>query len=342
MQAAGAAASRPTAAVPPTERLEAILDSYAAAGRLHGAALVAVHGHPIVVRAWGEADVVAGLPNRVETRFDLFSVTKSFTAILVLQLVEEGEIDLDDPITAYLPEYRNDTGALVSIHHLLSHSHGIPDISYDGLPPILDLEPPALLASYASGDLRFRPGTRFEYSGLAGFTILGAIIERVAGAPYEAVLHERILDPLELRDTGFLDGRRTIPGLATSYLETTAERRTAFFRTGCNGASSIYSTVSDLQRWFEAVVTHRLLSPEMTAEMLRPRTPPERPFYGLGWYATTLELGGGPRAAVSAAGGGCNVLLGVPADGNVVILLNNVRVPGADGVAEELLAALYE
>ncbi|UCF69134.1 MAG: beta-lactamase family protein, partial [Acidobacteriota bacterium] len=248
-------------------RLEGILEPHLTAGELNGAALVVRGGSPVLIQAYGQAHAEWDVPNTRDTRFDLFSMTKSFTAILVLQLVREGKIDLDFPITAYLPFYRKDTGARVSIHHLLSHTHGIPDIGYDRLPVVLDATVPEFLAAYASGDLQFIPGSRFAYSGLAGYTILGAIIQEVTGESYEQVLAKRIIEPLGLADTGFISGSDTIPRLATSYVGTTAERRTYFFRVESNGASSIFSSVEDLHRWFEAVVAHRLLSPELTEAM---------------------------------------------------------------------------
>jgi CubicO group peptidase (beta-lactamase class C family) len=96
-----------------------------------------------------------------------------------------------------------------------------------------------LIVSYASGDLDFEPGSRVEHSAIAGCTVLGAIIERVTGSTYEENLQSRIMQPLGLADTGFIDGRSVIQRFATSYLGTIQERRRHLSRFPCNGAGIV-------------------------------------------------------------------------------------------------------
>jgi CubicO group peptidase (beta-lactamase class C family) len=126
--------------------------------------------------------------------------------MLIMQLVEEGKVKLDGKLSDYLPDYRKETGQRVTIHHLLTHTSGIP--SYTSIPGFiqnLSREPyivDAFVKKYASGDLQFEPGSKYTYNN-SGYFLLGAIIEKVTGKPYEQVLKEKILDPLEMRDTGY-------------------------------------------------------------------------------------------------------------------------------------------
>ena len=125
--------------------------------------------------------------------------------MLVMQLVEEQKLSLDAKLASVLPYYRKDTGGKVTIHHLLTHTSGIP--SYTSLPNFerdISRNPYGVrefIEKYCSGDLEFEPGTKFLYDS-SGYFILGAIVEQVAGKPYEQLLRERIFDPLGIEGTG--------------------------------------------------------------------------------------------------------------------------------------------
>jgi|SRR5215216_7551077 len=140
-----------------------------------------------------------------DTKFRIGSVTKQFTAALILQLVEEGKIKLDGKISDYLTDYRKDTGGKVTIHQLLNHTFGIP--SYTNRPDFSaeisrNLYSVAdFVKKFASGGLEFEPGSKFSYNN-SGYSLLGAIIEKVTGKSYETVLTERILKPLGMTNSG--------------------------------------------------------------------------------------------------------------------------------------------
>ncbi len=153
-----------------------LLDQYYDYGQFNGSILVAENGKVIYKKGFGMANMEWSIPNQPNTKFRIASVTKQFTAALVLQLVEEGKVKLDGEITDYLTEYRKDTGEKVTIHQLLSHTSGIPDL------PAIDINPYSnasdFVKKFASGDLEFTPGSKYKYSN-SGYSILGAIIEKV-------------------------------------------------------------------------------------------------------------------------------------------------------------------
>ena len=162
------------------------------------------------------------IPNTPDTKFRLGSITKQFTATVMLQLVEQGKIKLDAKLSDYLPEYRKDTGNKVTIHHLLTHTSGIP--SYTGQPGFFEnvsrnpYKVDEFVKKYASGDLEFEPGSRFSYNN-SGYFLLGAIIEKVTGKTYEQVLKEKILDPVGMKNTKL----RNATGLPDPQHYTTAQ-----------------------------------------------------------------------------------------------------------------------
>src|SRR6266446_8440843 len=177
-------------------KIDQLISLYNKYGQFNGSALVADNGKVIYQKGVGLANMEWNIPNTPGTKFRLGSITKQFTATLILQLVEQGKIKLDGKLSDYLPDYRKDTGAKVTIHNLLSHTSGVP--SYTSLPGFfsnVSRNPFAVddfIKKYASGDLEFEPGTKFVYSN-SGYFLLGAIIEKVTGKPYEQVLRGKHL-----------------------------------------------------------------------------------------------------------------------------------------------------
>src|SRR5215213_11947286 len=192
-------------------------------GQFNGSALVTENGKVIYKGAFGMANMEWAIPNAPDTKFRLGSITKQFTAMLTLQLVEQGKLKLDGKISDYLPDYRKDVGDKVTIHHLLTHTSGIP--SYTNAPGFFEnvsrnpYKVADFVKKYASGDFEFEPGSKFSYNN-SGYFLLGAIIEQVTGKPYARVLQERILDPLQMKDTGYDDDAPLIKKRAAGYQKT--------------------------------------------------------------------------------------------------------------------------
>src|SRR3989454_3128632 len=154
-------------------KIDQMLSLFNQYGQFNGAALVADNGKVIYKKGLGLANMEWNIPNTPETRFRLGSITKQFTATLILQLVEQGKIKLDGKLSDYLPDYRKDVGEKVTVHQLLSHTSGIP--SYTSVPGFfanVSRNPFAIddfIKKYASGDLEFEPGTKFVYSNSGYF-----------------------------------------------------------------------------------------------------------------------------------------------------------------------------
>ncbi|MGO4778618.1 serine hydrolase domain-containing protein, partial [Lysobacter sp. 2RAB21] len=150
----------------------------------------------------------------------------AFTAILILQLHEQGRLDLDAPIRTYLPDYRGNGGDRIRVRQLLNHTSGMVNFDKvtdaaqairDGLPNYqLPHTPRQLLDRYCSGEPAHEPGAVFDYNN-CDYIALGLIIEGLYGRSYEQVVQQRILDPLRLKDTGMLHQRDIVPGLADTY-----------------------------------------------------------------------------------------------------------------------------
>ncbi len=257
-----------------------------------GTVLVAKKGEIIFEEAYGEEDRVDKIPNTIDTKFGIGSVTKQFTAMLIMQLVAENKIKLQDTINKYLPYLPAEKANHITIHQLLSHTSGL--AHYNGLQAIgvrlkdfgnTSYSPKALAELIGRTHLVNQPGTAYYYSSF-GYDILGVILEVITGKSFADLLDEKIVNPLKLKNTGFGTNEYISKELAKgySYREVygwdwwTSEQggitTEAPFRDQSTAytAGGMHSTVNDLFIWSEAVKSHQLLSPALTKIMLTPNT----------------------------------------------------------------------
>ena len=245
-----------------SRKLNSLITQYHHTGQFNGVALVVERGRVIHKKAFGYANFEWKIPNTPDTKFRIGSITKSFTAILTLQLVERGKIKLDDRITDYLPGFSPKTGDRITVRQLLTHTSGLPD--YNNVPEFFRAVHSGLLSNaeilkrISEYDLLFEPGTKFNYSN-DGYRVLGAIIERVAGKSYEQVLRENILSPLNMRNSGYISRAALLEGRALGYRKRLSGLENAQFYEA-SPASGMYSTAGDLFLWQQALSSDRLLS----------------------------------------------------------------------------------
>jgi len=323
--------------------VQEVVNKYAASGDINGAVLIAEDGKEIFSAAFGTANYEWKLPNKVDTKFRIYSMSKQFTAMLVMQLVQAGKIDLQKTISDYLPYYRIDTGNKISIHQLLTHTHGIAE-GYDKLPPFLITnQTKDLIRMYFSNKLDFEPGSEFRYSGLLGYTILAALIEEVTGRPYKEVLQEKILSPLGMSNSVYLDYRRLITNKASDYTRNgqEIEHRIQAYHVNAQGASCLVSTVRDLLLWDQALYSDELLVEEYKNLIFTLHVKQHAPYYyGYGWYLADVEIGGETKRIQYHTGGGTSIIFRSVSDKHTVIMLNNFRSNKLYAIGIEILEAM--
>lgn len=329
--------------------LDGWLGGLADRGRLSGAVLVARHGRPIFTGAWGLASVEWQAPNRVDTRFDLGSINKSFTKVAVARLAAEGALRLDDTIADHLPDYPNpDVAARVTIRQLVEHTAGIPDIFGDAFfrsSRALYREPEDFFPLFADEPLRFEPGSRFEYSN-GGYMVLGAIVAAASGASYADYVEDHVFGPAGMTATGFFARDEPVPNVAVGYTtrslsgegggghEGEGSLRNNLFVLPIRGnsAGSAFATVGDLLRFDRALREHRLLDPAWTRWIFEDVEPAaDAPPAAAEPVATGIGIAGGAPGVSSV----------LESDGELaVIVLTNRDEPGAEAVARSLVRAL--
>lgn len=312
-------------------KIDELMTLYSRYGQFNGSVLVADGGLVIYKKGFGMANMEWGIPNQPDTKFRLGSITKQFTATLILQLVEQGKIKLDGKLVDYLPDYRKDTGAKVTIHNLLSHTSGIPNYTASpGFFANVSRNPFSVadfVKKYASNDLEFEPGTKFNYSN-SGYFLLGAIIEKVTGKPFDQVLRENIFDPLGMKNSGYDLHRTILAKRATGYSRTPAGYETAAYLDMSipYAAGSLYSTVEDLFLWDQALYGEKLLSAKSKELMFKPNLSD----YGYGFVMTKATLGPSKIAVpVIQHSGGINGfstrIVRMVAEKRLIVLLDNAE-----------------
>ncbi len=331
----------------PGSEIDQIMQARSAAGDFNGTVLVARQGEVLYERAFGLANLEWRIPNDLQTKFEIGSMTKQFTALLILQFVNEGKVRLDGHISDYLPYYRSEIGHRITLAELLSHTSGIPNfLSSPGF-----LEGPASRTSYAvrdfvnkycSGDPHFEPGTKFEYSN-SGYFLLGAILEQVSGESYEQLLQERIFGPLGMKNSGYTHFETVLPHRAAGYERSEAGLRNARYYDMSIpfAAGALYSTVEDLFLWDQALYGERLLPARLRDLLFKPNLDN----YGYGWGILIPEPGS-PYAGESIPMHGGQIfgfqslIQRIPAHRELIVLLENTDSPKLLDIALQIRAVL--
>ncbi len=273
-----------------TIRIDSILSFYYQKGLFNGTALVKYQGKVIYEKGFGFADKTTKLYNSGQTQFRIGSTSKQFTAMLIMQLVNENKLNLQDSAGKYLPGFQN---GKVTIEQLLTHQSGIPDyLQEDGyLAKILTTKytTDELIKQFCSDSLEFTPGTRIEYSN-SGYVVLAGIIEKLTGKKYGEVLSEKIFLPLNMSNSYFGKEGHDLTKLATGYIN--GEPELSYPVQNVMGAGGITSTAEDLAVWNNALSSNTLLPAEKMQELFKPRVEWDEwgAYYGYGWMTDRYQF----------------------------------------------------
>ncbi|MBK8636504.1 MAG: beta-lactamase family protein [Saprospiraceae bacterium] len=272
-----------------TNKYKEVLTYYNIHKNFNGVVLAATDGQIDYLDAIGVSNRQSGTNINTKTKFKIASITKTFTAVLILQLYEQGLVDLNTPFGKYFPTYKGEAKNKVTIEQLLTYSSGIPNEaeklkmkSYQ-IPVTID----EYIDKYCSSKLEAIPGTQSNYSN-TDYIILHKIIELVTGKTYSSVLQEKILTPLQMENTNLLNSKDIIQGLTSSYtmIDSTQviQSDEPYFIENFFGAGAMYSTVEDLLKFNNGIFSYRLLNKSNTALMIQPNKKLNDVAFGV-WYA---------------------------------------------------------
>jgi CubicO group peptidase (beta-lactamase class C family) len=325
-------------------KIDELLAAHARVNRFSGTVLVASRGTPLVAKGVGYANIEWQIPNTTKTKFRIGSITKQFTSMLVMQLREQGKVRLEDSVCIYVAPCP-DAWKSVTIHHLLTHTSGIP--TYTGIaswregnmvPKTIE----QMVGIFRDLPLQWTPGDKYAYNN-SGYFLLGLVIEKASGKKYEQALQDMILTPLGMADSGYDWSRTIIPRRASGYSGRggVLTNAAALDMQQPYSAGALYSTVEDLLTWDQALYTERLL-PAAAKQLM---WTPFKENYAYGWVIGAPapdQFGGHKRVA---HGGGINgfstVIVRLP-DPNVtfIVLANNDSV-NASAIGRDIAAIYY-
>ena len=267
-------------------------------------ALVARKGQIIYKKAFGMANLEYNIPMQVDNIFKIGSITKQFTAVAILQLVEQGKLNLQDDITKFIPDYPTQ-GHKITIEHLLTHTSGIQnytemkDFEYR---MSLDFNPSEFLNHFKNQPMESAPGTKWNYNN-SGYFLLGYVIEKISGKTYPQYVEENFFKPLGMTSSLYGSDSKIIKNRAGGYDKDSIGVVNApkLSMTQPYSGGSIQSTVDDLFKWHQAIHSYKLLKKESLDKAFKKYklTDGTETDYGFGWFlknvqeSPTIEHSGG-------------------------------------------------
>jgi len=262
--------------------IKELVESYANQHQFNGTVLIQKDSRVIYHKSFGVAERAFNSPITNDTKYQVCSFTKTFTAVLILQLVEQGKIDLQKKIIDYLPDYKGEGGSKVSIHQLLNHTSGMKNtdtakdenflkygIGFYHKPYQLK----EIVANFCSNPIINEPGTKFDYNN-GEYMILGRILEVIYKMNYEAILDRQILGPLGMRNSGLISHYKLIAGLATPYYKDKSLDHLIpnipLYVEDFSAAGAMYSCTKDMMQFNNALFTFKLIKKETLQQLLTP------------------------------------------------------------------------
>nr|MDQ3070976.1 serine hydrolase [Acidobacteriota bacterium] len=337
-QLVGAATRQANA--PLDERVAAIVKSEILAQGVPSVSVAVMRdGKMLLERAWGVADIEKNAGASNTTTYPVGSLTKQFTAALVLKQVDRGRLALTDPIGKHLAGLTAEAGTM-TIEQLLNHTSGLKRAIVDPESRFENMSVDSLLTKAVRDKLETKPGTTFAYSN-AGYTVLGVLVEKLYGTSYAAALHDEIASPLQL--TTLSKCAEPKPGEAPGYMRAPGAKPgppLGVHHSQSLGAGGICATAADLVTWTHALHTGRVLSPASYQAMITPRGAAIASKYGFGlsvgpapWGQMVIDHGGQSLTGHTAE------LNWYPQHSLAVALLYNAypRVPGVSDIVPRLV-----
>ena len=324
----------------PAQKTDELITAYAGLHQFNGSVLVAWQGKVILEKGYGYKNIASNTFNDAHTIFQVGSVTKQFTSTIILKLVEMKKMSLSDKVSKYYPAFPH--GDSISIENLLTHTAGIYNYTNDrafmqtgAVKPSTERE---MMALFENKPLDFPPGTKWSYSN-SGYSLLGYIIQKVSGMPYEKAVRRYIFEPLHMNASGFDFTDLHNDEKATGYYQLTEKARPVAPIVDSSvsfSAGAIYSTVGDLYKWHEGMEAYRIVP----KTLLDKAYTPYKNNYGYGWIIDSVFH----RRRIAHSGGifgFVSNIARIPEDDACIVLLSNSMNTDLQGITQKILAILY-
>jgi CubicO group peptidase (beta-lactamase class C family)/ketosteroid isomerase-like protein len=334
------AASLAHAAADLDARVDKLVETTMREGRIPGMAVTVVtHGTTALAKGYGYANLEHDIPVTPETIFQSGSVGKQFTAAAVMMQVEAGKLDLDAPVSRYLPDAPA-SWQDIRVRHLLTHTSGIPEYTEEYVDLRRDYTEDELLHVAYRLPLDFVPGSQWRYSN-TGYVVLGILVRKASGQFYGDVLHDRVFVPLGMKSARIISEAEIVPHRAAGYrLENGAIKNQEWVAPTLNTTAdgALYLSLSDMIAWNKGLESGALLKPESWSQIYTPVTLNDgsRFPYGFGWEIATVA--GRPAYSHSGSWQGFRTFITryLASDTSVIVLANMAAIDDDDNRLEDL------
>jgi CubicO group peptidase (beta-lactamase class C family) len=323
------------------QKLEELVGTYSKQDKFNGSVLVARDGEVLLDKGYGWQDIAGSKVNTTQSQYQVGSVTKQFTTAVIMKLQEQGKLKVTDKLSAYFPDYPK--GDSITIEQLMTHTSGIYNYTNDENFMKNEVTKPhnrdEIIALFKNKPLDFTPGKDWSYSN-SGYCLLGYIIEKVTGKPYEKNVREIIFQPTEMSSSGFDFTHLNGANKATGYLQYSGKTSPVAPIVDSSvsfSAGAIYSTTNDLYKWTKAVMAQKIIRPESWKSCFTPKLH----HYAYGWAVDSLE----GQPSIQHGGGihGFNSNLVMLPDQKIsIILLSNVNTPLLGEITKSLADILLD
>ncbi len=303
------------------DKLDEYMSANARAGKFNGSVLVAKDGKILLQKGYGWRDAAKQIKHNENSIFQIGSITKQFTATIILYLQERGKLNVKDNLGKYIPDFPH--GDSITIEQLLSHTSGVYNYTRDAKFMATEAVKPiaidSLIRVFKNRRLDFTPGSRFSYSN-SGYVLLGYVIQKASGKSYEQMAHEVIFRPLQMQHTGFDFKALKDPARSTGYFSLSGDTVAAPIvdSSVSYSAGAIYSTTEDLYKWHKVLYTEKVVK----QSSLKQAFTPVKDKYGYGWVMDSIS----GKAIITHNGGifgFTSDMMRIPADSACIILLSN-------------------
>lgn len=329
------------------DKIDEIINLYYENAGFNGSVLISHNGKVIYKKGFGLANMEWNIPNGTDTKFRIASVTKPFTAMLIMQLVAEKKLDLHEPITTYLTDYPKENGSKITVHHLLTHSSGLlRDVDVDQKQ---FHRPKQLVDNFKNEPLIYEPGEKFEYSN-AGYILLGYILESITNLSYSELLEEKIFKPLNMGNSGYYRHSLLLENRASGYTNNFIDYKNTNYEDFSNAysAGAIYSTVEDMFLFDQALYSEKLLPKKYMDLILTKYIKADfEGHYGYGLEHAPKPIGNSNDVIETIGHSGslpgfCAVYTRIPSTHSAIIFLGNTGRAYLNSMTTAIMGILYD
>lgn len=322
-----------------SNKIDEYIDAYIQMNQFSGSILISKKDSLIMCKGYGLASHQFNVGNSPETKFRIASLTKGFTAIAIIQLVENNKLSLDTKLIEFFPDLTR--GDEIAIKHLLTMTSGIPnhtefqDFNTDRR--VYHHSALQTINTFKSKALRFKPGEKFEYSN-SNYILLGYIIEQISSMKYAEYIKQYIFEPLGMKDSGFEKPENIIDNMAQGYCFRNNVVENANFRNMSNAHASgaLYSTIKDLYKWDRALYTNKLISYKNLETIFTPF----KENYAFGWGIVDV-FNHNMIAHTGEIDGFASNISRFPDEDICVIILSNFEHTPINRINRDLIAMLF-